>query len=95
MTALSMRLVGRDIRAKYPNAVLFAMQTLKKRYVSETKAAVSARNNSGDSRVHYVDTTGWLTDGADHEDDNGRPREAGHSKFASRLTPVIAARIGD
>ncbi|WP_033319745.1 GDSL-type esterase/lipase family protein [Streptomyces yerevanensis] len=84
----------RDIRAKYPNAALFAVQTLKKRYVTETRAAVSARNNSGDAKVHYVDTTGWLSDGADYEDGNGHPSEAGHSKFASRLAPAISSRLG-
>ena len=83
----------RDIRVKYPNAHLFALQTLKKRYVTETKAAVGARTNSGDSKVHYVDTTGWLTDGADYEDGNGHPNEAGHTKFANRLSPVISARL--
>ena len=82
-----------DLRAKYPEAHLFAVQTLKKRYVAETKAAVSARTNSGDSRVHYVDTTGWLTDGTDYEDGNGHPNEAGHTKFANRLAPVIAAQL--
>ncbi|KOU68061.1 aromatic ring-opening dioxygenase LigA [Streptomyces sp. MMG1533] len=80
----------RDIRAKYPNAVLFAVQTLKKRYVTETKAAVSARNSAGDAKVRYVDTTGWLTDGTDYEDGNGHPNEAGHTKFANRLAPVIS-----
>ncbi|KUM69866.1 GDSL-type esterase/lipase family protein [Streptomyces curacoi] len=82
-----------DLRARYPQAHLFAVQTLKKRYVAETKAAVSARNGSGDSRVHYVDTTGWLTDGTDYEDGNGHPNEAGHTKFANRLAPVIADRL--
>ncbi|GAA3803363.1 GDSL-type esterase/lipase family protein [Streptomyces phyllanthi] len=83
----------RDIRAKYPNAVLFAVQTLKKRYVTETRAAVSARNAAGDAKVRYVDTTGWLTDGADYEDGNGHPNETGHTKFASRLAPVIGAAL--
>ncbi|MPY57763.1 SGNH/GDSL hydrolase family protein [Streptomyces spongiae] len=81
----------RDIRAKYPNAVLFAVQTLKKRYVTETKAAVNARTTAGDTKVRYVDTTGWLTDGTDYEDGNGHPNEAGHTKFANRLAPVIGA----
>ncbi|GGX00683.1 GDSL-type esterase/lipase family protein [Streptomyces lomondensis] len=85
----------RDVRAKYPAAHLFAVQTLKKRYVTETRAAVSARNGAGDARVHYVDTTGWLTDGADYEDGNGHPNEAGHSRFAERLAPVVAARLGN
>nr|WP_236056141.1 GDSL-type esterase/lipase family protein [Streptomyces sabulosicollis] len=84
----------RDIRAKYPNAALFAVQTLKKRYVTETKAAVSARNAAGDARVSYVDTTGWLTDGTDYEDGNGHPNEAGHTTFADRLAPIIAATLG-
>ncbi|MEW2399292.1 GDSL-type esterase/lipase family protein [Streptomyces sp. NPDC046862] len=83
----------RDIRAKYPSAVLFAVQTLKKRYVSETKAAVDARTTAGDTRVRYVDTTGWLTDGTDYEDGNGHPNETGHTKFASRLAPVISAAL--
>lgn len=83
-----------DLRATYPNAQLFAVQTLKKRYVTETRAAVTSRTNAGDSRVHYVDTTGWLTDGTDYEDGNGHPNEAGHTKFANRLAPVIAARLG-
>ncbi|TPQ23170.1 GDSL-type esterase/lipase family protein [Streptomyces sporangiiformans] len=84
----------RDIRAKYPNAALFAVQTLKKRYVTETKAAVRARNSAGDTKVRYVDTTGWLTDGADYEDGNGHPNESGHTKFASRLAPVVRAELG-
>ncbi|MFE2441772.1 GDSL-type esterase/lipase family protein [Streptomyces sp. NPDC059426] len=84
----------RDIRAKYPNAALFAVQTLKKRYPAETRAAVSARNGAGDAKVYYVDTSGWLTDGTDYEDGNGHPNEAGHTKFANRLAPVIAAKLG-
>ncbi|MEU2268350.1 GDSL-type esterase/lipase family protein [Streptomyces olindensis] len=84
----------RDVRAKYPTAHLFAVQTLKKRYVTETRAAVSARNGAGDSRVHYVDTTGWLTDGTHYEDGDGHPNEAGHTRLAERLAPVLAARLG-
>ncbi|MBA6435197.1 hydrolase [Streptomyces sp. GMR22] len=84
----------RDIRATYPNAALFAVQTLKKRYVTETKTAVSARNAAGDAKVTYVDTSGWLTDGTDYEDGNGHPNEAGHTKFADRLAPIIAAKLG-
>ncbi|WP_338894457.1 GDSL-type esterase/lipase family protein [Streptomyces sp. TG1A-60] len=85
----------RDLRATYPDAVLFAVQTLKKRYVTETRTAVNARNSAGDAKVRYVDTTGWLTDGADYEDGNGHPNEAGHTKFASRLAPVISASLSN
>lgn len=39
-------------------------------------------------------TVGVLVDGADYEDGNGHPNESGHTKFAGRLAPVVAARIG-
>ncbi|MEK8170956.1 GDSL-type esterase/lipase family protein [Streptomyces sp. M19] len=84
----------RDVRAVYPDAALFAVQTLKKRYVPETRAAVDARNAAGDAKVYFVDTTGWLTDETDYEDGDGHPNEAGHTKFADRLAPVIAAKLG-
>jgi lysophospholipase L1-like esterase len=83
----------RDIRAKYPQAAIFAVQTLKKRYVAETRAAVAARNSGGDVKVYYVDTTGWLTDGTHYEDGNGHPNELGHTTFANRLAPVISAKL--
>jgi lysophospholipase L1-like esterase len=81
------------IRAKYPNAAIFAMQTFKKRYVGETRAAVTARHSAGDAKVYYVDTTGWLTDGVDYADGNGHPNQAGHTKIANRLAPIIRAKL--
>ncbi|KJK33568.1 endoglucanase [Lentzea aerocolonigenes] len=83
----------RDIRAKYPNAAIFAFETLKRRYVPETKAAVTARNNAGDSRVYFVDTEGWLTGGADYADGDGHPNDRGQAKIADRLAPIVTARI--
>ncbi|MFD1542053.1 SGNH/GDSL hydrolase family protein [Nonomuraea guangzhouensis] len=84
----------RGIRAKYPNAALFAMETFKKRYVAETKAAVAALNGSGDANVHYISTEGWLTDNVDYADGNGHPNDAGHVKVANRLAPIVAPKIG-
>ncbi|TDV36636.1 SGNH/GDSL hydrolase family protein [Actinophytocola oryzae] len=81
----------RAIRAKYPNAVIFAMETFKKRYVPETQAAVRAVN---DANVRYISTEGWLTVGTDYEDTDGHPNEAGHVKVADRLAPIIRPAIG-
>lgn len=81
----------RAIRAKYPNAVIFAMETFKKRYVTETQAAVRAVN---DPNVRYINTEGWLTVGADYEDTDGHPNETGHAKIADRLAPIIRPAIG-
>lgn len=83
-----------DIRAKYPQAEIIVLETLKRRYLAETQAAVRTRNNAGDSRVRYVNTEGWLTVGTDYTDGDGHPNDAGHIKFANRLAPIIAPLIG-
>ncbi len=84
----------RDIRARYPSAVLFVMETFKRRYLAETRAAVAARNSAGDPNVRFVNTEGWLTVGADYTDTDGHPNDAGHVKVANRLAPIIAPAIG-
>jgi lysophospholipase L1-like esterase len=81
----------RAIRAKYPSAVIFVMETFKKRYLAETQAAVRAVN---DPNVRYINTEGWLTVGTDYEDTDGHPNEAGHVKVADRLAPIIGPAIG-
>ncbi|HEX6359893.1 SGNH/GDSL hydrolase family protein [Actinophytocola sp.] len=81
----------RAVRAKYPSAVIFVMETFKKRYVTETQAAVRTVN---DGNVRYINTEGWLTVGADYEDTDGHPNETGHAKIADRLAPIIGPAIG-
>lgn len=80
-----------EVRAKYPAAAIFAMETFSKRFGVETQAAVTARNNAGDARVYYVNTEGWLT--STDFTDGTHPTDAGHRKVADRLAPVISARV--
>jgi lysophospholipase L1-like esterase len=82
----------RDIRARRPNATLFAFETFRMRYVPETQAAVRTLNDAGDRNVFFINTEGWLTS-ADFVD-GGHPNDGGHQKIADRLAPIIAARIG-
>ncbi len=81
-----------EVRAKYPNAVIFAMGIFRQRFVPQTQNAVAARNAAGDSRVYFIDTTGWI-DPATDTFDNVHPTDAGHRKIAARLAPIIAAKI--
>jgi len=76
------------VRAQYPNATIHAMETFHKRYVTETKAAVTARNNAGDSKVRFINTEGWI-DKATDTADGTHPNDAGHQKIAARLVAVI------
>lgn len=72
------------VRQAYPNAHIFAMGTFRGRYIPETQNAVAA---SGDSRVHFVDTTGWI--GTADLVDSVHPNDAGHAKIAQRLAPIL------
>ncbi|GLI01471.1 GDSL-type esterase/lipase family protein [Phytohabitans aurantiacus] len=75
------------LRQAYPNAEIFAMGVFRNRYVTETRNAVAARNAAGDSRVRFVDTTGWIVAG--DTTDNVHPSDAGHVKIAQRLRPIL------
>jgi lysophospholipase L1-like esterase len=52
-----------------------------------TKMAVATRTSMGDIKIHYVDTTGWLT-AADYNDGT-HPSDAGQMKIAALLTPIL------
>lgn len=77
-----------QVRVKYPDATIYAMETFHKRYVTETKAAVAARNNAGDTKVRFINTEGWIDKAADTADGT-HPNDAGHQKIAARLAAVL------
>ena len=77
-----------NIRAKYPNAEIYVLRTFGGYKVAPTQAAVNARISAGDSKVHYVDTSGWVTTG-DFDSDNLHPNANGHIKIANRLQSVL------
>lgn len=76
------------VRRAYLNAHIFALQTFRNRYVPETRNAVAARTTAGDSKVHFIDTAGWINSTTDLVD-SVHPSPAGHAKIAQRLAPVL------
>jgi hypothetical protein len=48
------------VRAAYPAAAIFALETFSERFAAQTQAAVAARTSAGDPNVWYVNTEGWL-----------------------------------
>lgn len=76
------------IRTAYPRAKIVAMRPFSGAQEAQIKAVVSANNAAGDTRVFYVDTTGWLTPGSDFTD-GLHPNVQGSAKAASRLVTEI------
>jgi lysophospholipase L1-like esterase len=79
-----------NIRAKYPNADIFVLKTFANVKVSPTVAAVNARVAAGDTKVHYIDTSGWLNPGAPDFTDGLHPSVSGHIKVSNNLQPILA-----
>jgi lysophospholipase L1-like esterase len=75
------------IRAAYPNAKLVAMRPFNGSQAAAIKAEVDARNAAGDTRVYYVDTTGWL--GSADYTDGLHPNDQGSGKAARALVESI------
>jgi lysophospholipase L1-like esterase len=78
-----------NVRAKYPNADIFVLRTFGGFRVAPTQAAVNARISAGDTKIRYVDTTGWVTPGTSDFSDSLHPSVSGHVKIANRLTSVL------
>ncbi len=78
----------KNIQAKFPKAQIVAMRMFGGGHFGEdTQKAVAALNAGGDSRVHCLDTAGWLepTDFAD----GVHPNASGNLKAAMRLAPLL------
>jgi lysophospholipase L1-like esterase len=82
-----------NIRAKFANAEIFVMRTFLGVKAIPTLAAVNARIAAGDTKIHYINTTGWLTS-ADYAD-GLHPSVAGHIKAAGLLQPILAPYVGE
>lgn len=86
MTASYARFL-RHLRAIYPKTQLVALRPFGGPYAASIRQAVTAVRASGDARVQYVDTTGWLAP-ADFRD-GIHPNTLGNQKVAARLAPLL------
>ena len=78
-----------NIRTKYPAAQILVLRTFRGDLATPTQAAVVARNTAGDSKVHYVDTTNWLTPVTDFQPDGIHPTDCGQFKASVQLAPIV------
>jgi hypothetical protein len=76
------------IRGKYPKAQIFALRTFGGYMETQTQTSVTQLVNGGDTRLHYVNTKGWLAS-SDFASDGLHPTDAGHVKVAAKIVAVL------
>jgi len=77
------------IRKAYPKAKIVALRPFCGAQEAAIKAAVGVCNAGGDSKVYYIDTTGWYN-GPLHPDVTGSAALA--EKLANTLKAEVLAR---
>ena len=84
-----------SVRSKHPNAEIFVLRTFNGYLAQETQTAVAERVSAGDTRLHYVDTSGWLIPhpSADFAD-LYHPNDLGYRKVKDRLVPILQPYLG-
>ncbi len=75
------------LRSRFPKAEILCFRPFSGAYGDEVHQAIDAVTAGGDSNVHFVDTTGWLT----RPDfvDGTHPNWVGNLKIIGHLTPII------
>jgi hypothetical protein len=75
------------IRSKFPKAQIFSMRPYGGHMETQVVAA-EASAASGDSKMHYMNTTGWLAS-SDYDSDGLHPTDAGQIKAAAKVAAVL------
>jgi hypothetical protein len=82
-----------NIRINYPNTQILVLRTFNGSKAAPTQLAVNARQSAGDAKVHYVDTTGWIT--ASDTIDGTHPSDSGQLKIANLLIPILQSYLAN
>jgi lysophospholipase L1-like esterase len=84
-----------NVRARHPAAEIFVLRTFNGYLVPETQAAVAARINAGDTKLHYINTDGWLTLYPSNDFKDGfHPNDTGYQKVKDRLVAILQPYLG-
>lgn len=76
------------IRAKLPKTRIFVMRPYGGHFATEIEAAYKEVANAGDTKLHFINTTGWLVT-SDYASDGLHPHDAGQIKAAGKLAQVL------
>jgi hypothetical protein len=82
----------RLIRAAYPNASIVALRPFNGAHAGDIEAEVTARAAGGDSKIFFVDTTGWINASTDTTD-GLHPNAEGHMKVTALLVGELSKHL--
>lgn len=77
-----------DVRVLFPTTDICVMRTFNGSFASETETLVNQLIAGDDTKLHFINTTDWLTT-ADFVKDGIHPTDAGHEKIALKLAPLL------
>ncbi|MCB9495730.1 MAG: hypothetical protein H6686_02475 [Fibrobacteria bacterium] len=83
----SLQVLLKSVRFRYPRAEVFVLGTFAGYFALETQAGVAELVRSGDRKVHFIDTKGWLSPSDLTE--RAFLTDVGHAKVAAKLTPLL------
>ena len=76
------------IRAKLPQTRIFVMRPYGGHFATEIEAAYNEVSKAGDTKLHYINTSGWLVS-SDYASDGLHPSDAGQIKVSAKLAQVL------
>lgn len=76
------------IRAKLPTTRIFVMRPYGGHFATEIESAWKEVSGAGDTRLHFINTSGWLAS-SDYVADGLHPSDAGQIKASAKLAEVL------
>ena len=81
----------KNLRNAHQNAEIFVMKPLTVNMQTDLSNAVT---NANDSKIHWIDTTDWVSTEDDCYD-GLHPTDSAHTKIAEKLTAILTPYIAD
>ncbi|MCB9496148.1 MAG: SGNH/GDSL hydrolase family protein [Fibrobacteria bacterium] len=82
----------KNLRSKLPQAHVFVMRPYGGHFGTEAESVVKELSSAGDSRLHFINTSGWLVN-SDYDADGLHPSDAGQIKATEKLVQVLRPYI--
>ncbi|MFB3896730.1 MAG: GDSL-type esterase/lipase family protein, partial [bacterium] len=77
-----------ELRTLHPQSWILVLRSFHGFWENNENKIVEQRKQSGDKKIAFIDTTGWLDLKTDYTDGT-HPNPLGHRKAADKLVPIL------